>query len=88
MKNLKLNYVIIAFLSLGFALSSCNNSSNKTEVQSEESTELGKEFTSEYVCPMHCEGSGSDEAGNCPVCNMEYQKNENFNAEDHEGHNH
>jgi hypothetical protein len=32
----------------------------------------GKEFTSAYVCPMHCEGSGSEEAGTCPVCGMDY----------------
>ncbi len=29
-------------------------------------------FTSAYVCPMHCEGSGSDVTGKCPVCNMDY----------------
>ncbi len=28
--------------------------------------------TSAYVCPMHCEGSGSDKAGVCPVCGMDY----------------
>jgi len=27
-----------------------------------------------YQCPMHCKGSGSDSAGTCPVCNMEYIK--------------
>ncbi|MCB0594406.1 MAG: hypothetical protein H6557_23205 [Lewinellaceae bacterium] len=32
----------------------------------------GKEYTSAYVCPMHCEGSGSEEPGNCPVCGMDY----------------
>ncbi|MCB0634645.1 MAG: heavy metal-binding domain-containing protein [Saprospiraceae bacterium] len=32
----------------------------------------GKEYTSAYVCPMHCEGSGSDEMGKCPVCGMDY----------------
>ena len=36
----------------------------------------GKEYTSAYICPMHCEGSGSDEAGKCPVCEMDYVKNE------------
>lgn len=30
------------------------------------------EFTSAYVCPMHCEGSGSDQAGQCPACEMDY----------------
>lgn len=32
----------------------------------------GKEYTSAYVCPMHCEGSGSEESGNCPKCGMAY----------------
>lgn len=32
----------------------------------------GAEYTSAYVCPMHCEGSGSDEMGQCPVCGMDY----------------
>ena len=36
----------------------------------------GKEYTSKYVCPMHCEGSGSDEEGKCPVCGMTYVLNE------------
>jgi len=31
-----------------------------------------KEYTSAYVCPMHCEGSGSDQAGTCPKCGMDY----------------
>ena len=31
-----------------------------------------KEYTSAYVCPMHFEGSGSDQAGTCPACGMEY----------------
>jgi len=42
----------------------------------------GKEYTSKYVCPMHCEGSGSDEEGKCPVCGMTYVLNEDY----HEGH--
>lgn len=32
----------------------------------------GKEYTSAYVCPMHCAGSGSEEPGKCPVCGMDY----------------
>jgi|AntRauTorckE5430_2_1112549.scaffolds.fasta_scaffold06469_1 hypothetical protein len=35
----------------------------------------GKEYTSAYVCPMHCEGSGSDAAGTCPKCKMVYVEN-------------
>jgi hypothetical protein len=33
---------------------------------------MGPEYTSAYVCPMHCKGSGSDQPGNCPVCGMDY----------------
>ncbi|MEY8779477.1 heavy metal-binding domain-containing protein [Allomuricauda sp. XS_ASV26] len=44
----------------------------------------GKEYTSKYVCPMHCEGSGSEEEGKCPVCGMTYVLNEDFEME--EGH--
>lgn len=32
----------------------------------------GKEYTSAYVCPMHCKDSGGDQAGTCPVCGMDY----------------
>ena len=45
-------------------------SSNNTET-----SKTGKEYTSAYVCPMHCEGSGSDSAGTCPVCGMDYIEN-------------
>ena len=39
-------------------------------------TKVGPEFTSAYICPMHCEGSGSDKQGKCPVCDMDYRPNE------------
>ena len=32
----------------------------------------GTAYNSNYICPMHCEGSGSDSAGKCPVCGMDY----------------
>ena len=49
----------------------------------------GPEYTSAYVCPMHCKGSGSAEPGKCPVCGMDYVMNENAGGGDgHEGHNH
>ena len=35
----------------------------------------GPEYTSAYICPMHCEGSGSDQAGQCPECGMDYVAN-------------
>lgn len=47
-----------------------------TYTAKQEENKQGTEYTSAYVCPMHCEGSGSDTAGSCPVCNMDYVKNE------------
>jgi DnaJ-class molecular chaperone len=44
----------------------------------------GKEYTSAYVCPMHCEGSGSDAEGVCPVCKMDYVANTEHSEEVHE----
>jgi len=35
----------------------------------------GKEYTSKYICPMHCNGSGSDTTGVCPDCGMDYVPN-------------
>lgn len=49
-----------------------------------EAAELGPEYTSAYVCPMHCEGSGSAEAGVCPVCGMDYVAREDHEADGHE----
>jgi len=34
--------------------------------------ETGKEYTSAYVCPMHCKDSGAAGVGTCPVCKMDY----------------
>lgn len=36
----------------------------------------GPEYTSKYICPMHCPGSGSDSTGICPVCKMDYVLND------------
>lgn len=79
MKHLKYILVIISFFSLVALTTSCGNKNKATTEQ----TKTGKEYTSAYICPMHCDGSGSDEAGTCPVCGMDYVKNE-----DHEGHSH
>jgi len=35
----------------------------------------GIEYTSAYICPMHCEGSGSENEGKCPECGMDYIEN-------------
>ena len=52
----------------------------------------GPEYTAMYICPMHCKGSGSDQAGTCPVCGMDYVQNpKSMGADadmDHQGHDH
>ena len=40
--------------------------------------QLGKEYTSKYICPDHCKGSGSEKAGTCSGCGMELIENPNF----------
>ena len=52
--------------------------------------ESGPEYTSAYICPMYCTGSGSADPGKCPACGMDYVKNDKAPASEpgHEGHNH
>lgn len=58
------------FLLLAGGLLACSTTNNN-----EKNIKAGKEYTSEYICPMHCEGSGSDTTGTCPTCGMDYVKN-------------
>ena len=77
MTNSKFKFTMLMLLVIGFTLSSCGNHAN-SESKTEQTQMQGKEYTSDYVCPMHCEGSGSEEVGNCPVCGMDYVKNNTF----------
>ena len=63
MKSILLKTSLI-FVLLG-SIVACNSNNSETS----------KEYTSAYVCPMHCEVSGSDSAGTCPVCGMDYIEN-------------
>ncbi|MGH1434892.1 MAG: heavy metal-binding domain-containing protein [Lewinella sp.] len=86
MKTLKIMFLTLSLLGIGVAFSACGGSSHADEMKQQT-----KEYTSAYVCPMHCEGSGSEEPGKCPVCGMEYVENESHNSEGaagHEGHDH
>jgi len=70
---------------------SCGNKSktNSATENSEQVDKTGKEYASAYVCPMHCKGSGSDKAGKCPVCKMDYVVNKDHKGHsNHDGHNH
>jgi hypothetical protein len=61
--------VVVMFMAIA---TSCSNKTSENEHNT-------KEYTSEYVCPMHCEGSGDSKPGVCPTCGMNYVKNEKNN---------
>ncbi len=97
MKNLLHCSILTLFITL--LLSSCGNSEgnvNSSKDATTDNTEAstddrGPEYTSAYICPMHCEGSGSDKEGKCPVCKMDYVANkdhEMHHGHDHDGHDH
>jgi len=84
-----------AIFAFSVCISSCGNKSkSKTDAtQTETVDKTGKEYTSAYVCPMHCKDSGSDKAGTCPVCSMDYvvnkdHKDDGHDHDDHNGHDH
>lgn len=88
MKNLKIILISLSFTLFGaMAFTACGHSHDHGDKQ-------GKEYTSAYICPMYCDGSGSDAMGQCPVCGMDYVKNEDQPGEQssdgnaHDEHNH
>jgi hypothetical protein len=88
MKLSKLLLYSALILSLSFLTISCGNNTTSKE-KMEEGDMSGPEYSSAYICPMHCAGSGSDSEGTCPVCGMTYVENkESTDHENHEGHNH
>jgi hypothetical protein len=80
MKNFKSILVAMVVIA-SVTLVSCKD--NKAETKTETTEVQGTEFTSAYVCPMHCEGSGSDTEGACPTCGMAYVKNDDQEADGH-----
>ncbi len=86
--NMKFKTIVAAVFvtALLFAVS-CKGKTEQKEAYKTEQTETveepGKEYTSAYVCPMHCEGSGSEEEGNCPKCGMAYVANEDHVKDGH-----
>lgn len=86
--NMKFKTIAAAFCLAGmlFATGCKGKTEKKTETdtdQTESVEDLGKEYTSAYVCPMHCEGSGSEEEGKCPKCGMAYVANEEHTKDGH-----
>lgn len=79
---------LMLVLSFSFAFTACGDATPKTDMATETAAEAphgeGKEFTAAYVCPMHCDGSGSDTAGECPVCGMDYVAQEKHTENGHQ----
>ncbi|NNC85575.1 MAG: hypothetical protein HKO56_06400 [Bacteroidia bacterium] len=92
MKKSTFNLFIACLFMAAFTLTSCghshengDHSHDSDDKKTEKTIDMdSKEYASAYVCPMHCEGSGSDAEGKCPACKMDYVKN--VDHHDHEGH--
>ena len=80
-------FITTLVLAVFFVFASCKSDSSEkiendtnsevvdTNTTNPQDVILGKEYTSHYICPNHCQESGSDEPGVCPVCGMEYIEN-------------
>jgi len=68
MKTIFFKSIVITLLAFGFTGCTFNKQTDSTD-------QTGPEYTSVYVCPMHCDGSGSKTEGTCPVCGMDYVLN-------------
>ena len=87
MKHFKMRLFLMFALTAGLLMgTSCGNSEGTVETKPEQTKtdeggqkddeKLGTEYTSAFICPMHCKGSGSGKEGTCPVCGMDYVKND------------
>ncbi|MEX6625522.1 heavy metal-binding domain-containing protein [Tenacibaculum salmonis] len=86
LNNNSISKTILAVLVIGLTLSTVSCKDAKKEHTTTEKTSVekkGKEYTSAYVCPMHCEDSGSDKEGKCPTCGMTYIDNKIHSANGH-----
>ena len=94
MKAIKFLSILIFAICLSFAIASCGSGHDHSHEShghdqavghSHDGHGEGAAYTSAYVCPMHCEGSGSEQEGKCPVCGMDYVSQE---AHTKDGHSH
>lgn len=76
MKIFILAITMTAWVACGHGHSHDHSHDHSGDSTTTETEKQGPEYTSAYICPMHCKGSGSAEPGKCPVCGMDYVKNE------------
>ncbi len=72
MKKIILSILTIATLGLAACGSDHQHDHGNAAPGEAKTHGISKEYTSAFICPMHCEGSGSDQAGTCPACGMDY----------------
>ena len=87
MKIMKSSLTLILLSFMLLTAYSCKDSKQTSPAKTEEAKQ-GKEYTSDYICPMHCEGSGSENPGKCPVCKMDYVLNEDYKSSEDHDHDH
>ncbi len=87
--------IFALFVGLALQITACGGKHGETQnsgaqQEAPAQDQSGPEYTSAYICPMYCPGSGSDQPGKCPKCGMDYVKNEKAGKDmpGHEGHNH
>lgn len=95
MQKVRMLILPVCLLLLGVGLTACGGNEGAAEAEETHMHEAGSmddhmhahgegaNYTSAYVCPMHCEGSGSDKPGTCPVCGMDYQAMKEHMADGH-----
>ena len=85
MKFIKSKILLFSLLFCSFALfEGCSGDNSGQDAVADENANLTAEAA--YVCPMRCEGSGSNEPGKCSVCGMDLVKAVKHNHEEHESH--
>ena len=83
MTNFK-SILVVMMVVTSVSMMSCKDNKKEGLTETETNAEnQGKEYTSVYVCPMHCENSGSDKEGKCGNCGMTLAKNEDHTANGH-----
>lgn len=77
---MKIKILSIAACMAVMMLASCGGEkpAATTEIPAEQAVVIDTEH--QYVCPMNCENSASNEPGVCSVCGMDLVKNTNYVA--------
>ena len=69
--RLKMIRLFVLLLATMFFLD-CNGGENPVQHPPAKEHGTSAAYTANYVCPMHCPESGSEKAGICPGCGMDY----------------